>query len=200
MAESLQFQLERLSAGREFAVTALEPATVEPVAVADVRWVTSRFEDYHPDCRFDWISVRHSFYYLTDPIAEIARLTGMLTDGGMLALTHWARHCILHKLHVELCGDHGHVACGTIEDIVDAVGHHGIEHARLSLHDADLDIPRVLADSSLLHALYVLVCRGRPVRPAAAADPRATIARVLKDVRYAKVRKNGILLLQARPN
>jgi hypothetical protein len=108
--------MSELSARRTFRVVALEPAATE-VRIDDAKWINLRVEEYHPDIKFDWINVRHSAYYMDDPVAEMGRLTTLLHCGGSIALTHWSRDCVLHRLHVAICGDQGDAGTSGIEDI-----------------------------------------------------------------------------------
>ncbi len=196
---NLQFQLEKLSPGRTLIVTALEPAAIRPAMSSEINWLTTKSEDYQNDRPFDWISVRHSAYYIAEPAAELARLVNMLGDGGALALTHWSSNCILRRLHVALCGDRSNVACDGVEKIA-ALLHRDrrIEVAALSFHDTELDVDRVLADPDLGGALYELARRGHAADQAAAADPFGTIARLLRGLPNPRQRRNGILILRRR--
>lgn len=87
---NLKFQLNRLAIGRTIDVVAIEPAAIKPLSLQNVEWITAHVEAYSTDRRFDWINVRHSTYYLSDPIVELTRLGTMLVPGGALALTHWS--------------------------------------------------------------------------------------------------------------
>jgi hypothetical protein len=196
---NLQFQLSILAANRTLHATAIEPADFQPPIAFPFEWVSSRVEDFESDRRFHWISVRHSAYYLDDPISEIRRLVGMLDGSGVLALTHWSRDCILRRLHVALCDNQGATGCEGIEDIAEFFRQDPrIEVAGLSFHDTDLDVIRVLTDAGLRHALYELACRGSPATVSAAADPSGTVERLLRSLPNSGRRQNGILLLRPR--
>jgi hypothetical protein len=179
-------------------ITALEPAE-PPRSVSEVHeWLRTKAEDFRSSDRFDWISVRHSGYYLRDPISEIIRLIGMLTSEGVLVLTHWSQHCVLHRLHLQLCGGLGSAGCAGIEQLAAELSADArAEQVSLSVHDSALDVPRVLRDEHLSRAIFSLALRGNSARPALASNPPAAIAQLLKELPDSSVRRNGILLLRA---
>lgn len=195
---NLQFQVDRLAKNRRIVVTALEPAE-PPLAVVEVHeWLSIKAEDFWTSDRFDWINVRHSGYYLHDPLSEIIRLIGMLTNDGVLALTHWSQHCVLHRLHLELCGGIGSAGCAGIEQLAACLSADArVEQISLSVHDSNLDVPRVLRDEHLSKAIFSLALRGNPARASLASDQPAAIAQLLMKFRDPSVRRNGILLLRA---
>lgn len=121
---NLRYLMSELSARRTFRVVALEPAATE-VMIDDATWLNLRVEEYHPGIKFDWINVRHSAYYMDDPVAELGRLTTLLHFGGSVALTHWSRDCVLHRLHVAICGDQGGARVSGIEDIAQQLSEMG---------------------------------------------------------------------------
>lgn len=190
---NLQFQIDCLRSGRALSVTALEPGPAPTVRPDAVEWIRCRSEDYRPDRTFDWISVRHSAYYFENPVAEIKRLADALSRGGIIALTHWSERCILHRLHVALCGEVEGPACKGLELFADDLS--GVEQLHLSFHETNLNVSLVLADPPLARALFFLACRGRPPLPDAAAEPEAAVARYLGELTEAGIRRNGILLL-----
>ena len=196
---NLAFQLGVLGVGRAIRAVAVEPAHMHPAPIEGVEWVSCRIEDYRPDRPFDWIGIRHSAYYITDPVGEIARLTRSLTAGGTLALTHWGGDCILRRLHVAMCGDTGEAAVLGVEDLSQ-------ELAAVSDLDVSptietctvLDVSKVLADPTIAAALAKLACRGRQrLRPG--SDPATEATDIIDQLPNSGARRNGIVLVRRRP-
>lgn len=195
---NLGFQLDRLTTGRAIDAIVIEPAAVTPLSRQDVEWRTVRVEDYAAERRFDWINVRHSAYYLSDTIRELTRLAGMLAEGGALALTHWSRDCILHRIHRQVCGEPGPMSCAGIEDIAAQLGRDpSLTVSAPVFHESHLDVDRILSDRSLRDALLDLTRRGRPaLRWPSGGDPDV-MSSLLRTMPLPGVRRNGIVLVRA---
>lgn len=198
---NLAYQLSRLSTHRTFRVVALEPAAGDPAWFHRIEWLRLRAEDYHADRWFHWINMRHSAYYLQDPVSEIVRLVGMLHHEGALALTHWSRECILRRLHAAICGEHSDLATAGVEDLSIALA----EHPRLLvsevlLLDTELCTEQVVGDPVVGEALHDLVCRGRVPLARSGIDRACTVARALRDIPNATVRRNGLVIIRRRPD
>lgn len=195
---NLRFQLDCLAVGRAIDTVAIEPAAVTPSGRHDIEWIKVRVEDYSTDRRFDWINVRHSAYYLRDLIRELARLAGMLKEGGGLALTHWSRSCVLHRIHRHVCGDPGATSCAGIEIIaaqLDLDPH--LEVSAPVFHESRLDVDRLLGDRSLRDALLNLARRGRPVLSGVVDYDPDILSSLLRAIPSPNVRRNGLILVRA---
>jgi SAM-dependent methyltransferase len=191
--ENLQFQLNFLGLGRTINVVAVEPAAVEPLARQNVDWIRARIEDYATHRKFDWINVRHSAYYFSDPLPELKRLMGMLTTGGALALTHWSRDCVLYRIHQTVSGD-GAIACAGIEDFVaHLTGNPDLVVSAPVFYNSRLDVGCLLRDRSLRDALLDLALRGRS--PLGGEDD--VLLSLLQTIPSPDVRRNGIVLLRS---
>lgn len=192
---NLRYLMSELSAGRTFRVVALEPAA--PAGRIDgATWLKLRVEDYRPDRQFDWMNVRHSAYYMDDPVAEIGRLSSSLRPNGSIALTHWSRDCVLHRLHVAICGEHVDRPTLGIEDITQQL----MSVDRLAVSDIErigtvLDVAHVAEDDEVASALYELARRG-----CAPLDPIANRAERVRDMLSAMPdparRLNGVTVIQ----
>ena len=158
---NLRYLLSELSAGRTFRVVALEPAA--PAGrIEGATWFNLRVEDYRPNSQFDWMNVRHSAYYMDDPVAEMGRLSSLLRPDGSIALTHWSRDCVLHRLHVAICGDQVDGPTSGIEEIAQrltSVG--GLAVSNVERLETLLNVENVAEDDKLASALYELARRGR---------------------------------------
>lgn len=195
---NLRFLLAELAAGRRFKVTALEPAGVE-TDLADVAWLQSRVEDYQPDTVFDWMNLRHSAYYIVDPISEIARLSSALKFDGAIALTHWSRDCVLSRLHAAICGPPSDQATAGIEDVVFSLGKipglaiGTVECVETALHGDLID-----RDAAVAEALYELARRRKPsILPSDAQRNRAaTIRTLLRALHNPMKRLNGVAIIR----
>jgi SAM-dependent methyltransferase len=195
---NLGFQLDRLVIGRAIDVVAIEPAAVKPSDRRNVKWIRARVEDYATERSFDWINVRHSAYYLDDPIGELTRLAHMLAADGTLALTHWSRDCVLRRIHRHVSAASDSIACAGIEDIAAHLGRNpGLAVSTPVFHDSHLDVDRLLSDRSLRDALLDLVRRGRPKPSGVSDDDSDVLSSLLRTISLPKVRRNGIVLVQA---
>lgn len=158
---NLRYLMSELSAGRKFRVVALEPAA--PAGRIDgATWLNLRVEDYHPVSKFDWMNVRHSAYYMDDPVAEMGRMSSWLRHDGSIVLTHWSRDCVLHRLHTAICGDQVDGPTSGIEDIAQRlkmVG--GLNVSEVVGMETALNIAHVAKDDEVASALYELARRGR---------------------------------------
>ena len=89
--------------GIKLSVTAIDPlpaavlSTVRQLPVDAV--YRTRFEDFSPGAKFDVINVRHSLYYLRDPVRQVARMTDLVKPGGLLTFTLWGRNCDLYRVY-----------------------------------------------------------------------------------------------------
>jgi hypothetical protein len=191
---NLSFQLAYLASGRDIRAVALEPSSAQG-AVPGVLWLRAGAEHYRPDTLFDWISVRHSAYYIPDPVTEIARLAGALSPVGAIALTHWSNDCVLRRLHLALCGDLAECATAGIQQLASALTRdHSLIASSLTVFDSELDVNRVLADALLAEALARLASRGRPL-----AGDRSELPRRVADALIgapSTSRRNGIVFLR----
>ncbi len=91
-------------AGTNLSITAIDPLSAAALSTArqiphDVVYRT-RFEDFSTEAKFDVINVRHSLYYLRDPMSQVARMTDLLKPGGLLAFTLWGRDCDLYRVYL----------------------------------------------------------------------------------------------------
>ncbi len=163
---NLRYLMSKLSVGRSFRVVALEPAA-STGRVDGAIWLKLRVEDYHPDRQFDWINVRHSAYYMDDPVAEIARLSCFLRRGGSIALTHWSRDCILYRLHVAICGDQAGGPTSGIEEITQRLMSIGeLDVSEIEQMETVLNVTHVAENDQVASALYELARRGHtPLEP-----------------------------------
>lgn len=192
----LSRSLRRLSAGRRIRATALEPSPTSPMTSADVQWRRMRVEDYALDQNFDWVSMRHCAYYLTDPLAQIERLTAALSVHGVLALTHWSRDCVLQRLHRDIAGDNENRATAGIEELAAALRSKGLDVDGPELHPTSIDVEEVIARPELAAALFELARRDCPSRLPAGTDPAAFVAGAFRHLPDARVRVNGVLLVR----
>lgn len=195
---NLRFLLAELAAGRRFTVTALEPAGVA-TDLADVAWLRLRVEDYQPDLIFDWMNLRHSAYYMVDPVGEIARLSSALIPDGAIALTHWSRDCVLSRLHAAICGPPSDQATAGIEDMVLALGEiPGLTIGTTECVETALHAELVERDASVAEALYELARRAKPsILPSdAQRDRAATIRTLLRALPNPTKRLNGVAIIQ----
>jgi hypothetical protein len=193
----LAFQLERLSSGRRISAIALEPSPHCVVStVPNIIWVRQDIESFQPDCLFDWINLRHSLYYIDDPIRQIERLVGFLKVGGALALTHWASACALYRLHRVICGEPG-VATSSIETLAEHLGRFsGAVVSPIEYGDSRLDVNQVASDAHIAEALFELARRGCDSGLAAGTDPITFTVETLRTMPNAESRWNGMLIVR----
>jgi len=192
---NLRYLMSELSAGRTFRVIALEPAA--PAGrIEGATWLKLRVEDYRPDRQFDWMNVRHSAYYMDDPVAEMWRLSSSLRPDASIALTHWSRDCVLHRLHVAICGDQVDGPTSGIEDIAQrlmSVG--GLDVSDIERTETVLNVEHVAEDDEVASALYELARRGHTP-----LDPVANRAERVRDMLAAMPdpgrRLNGVMVIR----
>lgn len=191
---NLLYSVNTLSKGRTIRVVALEPAAVGKVPDA-VEWLQVPAENYVPDRNFDWVNIRHSAYYMVDPVREITRFVQALKEAGRVALVHWSRQCILHRLHVAICGEPQVIACDGVEGIAAALAIvPGLELSPVHLFESRLNLDRLSEDAALCAAIYELARRGRT----AVIDDGASkgVVDLLAKLGRPSVRVNGLLLVR----
>lgn len=71
--------------GLDLSAEAIAQAAASPCANA--RFEVADFTSWTPDGRYDVIIFNESIYYAIDPLAELARYAGCLTDGGVMVLS-----------------------------------------------------------------------------------------------------------------
>lgn len=188
--------ISMLSNDRCIRAVALEPARVD-ITPENVEWLHVLVEEYTPDRSFDWVNMRHSAYYLRDPVGEIARLTDSLSKSGVLALTHWSRECILYRLHVAICGGPEQISCDGIEGVANALAlTPGLALSPIQLFETRLCIDPMSNDRALAAAIYDLVRRGQPALNG--AGPADVITDLLSRLDRPSLRVNGLLIVRRR--
>jgi hypothetical protein len=198
----LAHQLERLSAKRKIRIVALEPSPyASPDSPRAFTWLSRRVEDYNPDRQFSWVNMRHSAYYLTDPVGQIQRVSTWLSNRGAIALTHWSRNCVLHRLHCKIYGLAPDAGCIAIEDLAAALA----SDPRLIISDIDysdtkLLIEKVAGDQKIASAVFELARRGRRSRVPDGTNKADFIVQALHTLPDAAKRRNGIIVVKVRPN
>jgi len=190
----LQHSVRTLSNGRTFRVVAVEPAPIGAVP-KDVEWLSVPVENYVPDRRFGWVNMRHSAYYMADPVREITRLANAISGTGAVALTHWSRRCILYRLHVAICGEPQTIGCHGVEGIRTALASlPGLELSPIHLFETHLSVDRLSRDPALGAAIYELARRGRTAL--SGRDPPNKVTDLLAALDRPNVRVNGLLFVR----
>jgi hypothetical protein len=194
----LDFQVQRLSSSREMRVVALEPESAAPPMSTGIIWLKRRLEDYRPDRHFDWINMRHSGYYVRDLVSQIGRISDSLSVEGALAITHWARSCILRQLHIKICGELDDIPVASIEELAAVLAKDSnLTIATFEQRDTDFLVDEVAASPAVANALYDLARRGRPpLHPV--FDPVELISDCLGSLPSEIRRHNGVVLIRRR--
>jgi hypothetical protein len=133
---------------------------------------------------------------MDDPVAEMGRLASFLRPDGSIALTHWSRDCVLHRLHVAICGDQGDAPTSGIEDIAQRlmrIG--GLEILDIARMETVLNVAHVAEDNEVASALHELARRGRaPLEPV--SNPAERVRDMLVAMPDPTRRINGVLVIR----
>ena len=189
--------IESLARCRSISGIAIDPENDPPPEASrapEFEYLKLALEDeaYRPV--FDIINARHSLYYLRDLERGLQLLRSSLSEGGMLALTHWSEHCSLLRIHREITIEDSNRPSQSFEQLLRSAEDAGFSVLERRLVEGGLGFENDHVPPDLLNSVSQLAARGRPQRY---ASSRATARLVESIVTSASARRvNGIGLLQ----
>jgi SAM-dependent methyltransferase len=188
------------TSGVTFEVTGIDPempADPQCPPAKRLEALKCLIEEYEPQGAFDVINVRQSAHYFRDPSATLSSLSGNLSIGGVLAVTHWTEDCFLFQLHGLIAEELGvPPSAVTLGELISGIkiDPDRVEAQTIVVVDT-IDLGAILRDIDIFNATLSIAARRLPL-PLLSKASRASLASRI-DTDWPKIahRANGVLLL-----